>query len=78
MASSSPDSKRLTKPFSLATLLVMVSCCTHFALAAREVPAAGNDKAMRERYEKWMAEHGRTYKLQELGGEGSTVRDIQV
>ncbi|XP_047074147.1 senescence-specific cysteine protease SAG39-like [Lolium rigidum] len=62
MASSSPDSKRLTNPFSLATLLVIMSCCTHFALAAREVSAAGTDKAMRERYEKWMAEHGRTYK----------------
>jgi C1A family cysteine protease len=26
------------------------------------VSTAGDDKAMRERYEKWMAEHGRTYK----------------
>uniref|UniRef100_A0ACD5UGC7 Uncharacterized protein n=1 Tax=Avena sativa TaxID=4498 RepID=A0ACD5UGC7_AVESA len=56
-------SKRLRKLFTLAIFLVIVSCCcTHFALAAREVSTgAGHDKAMRERYEKWMAEHGRTY-----------------
>jgi len=61
MASPSPHSKRLTKPFLLATFLVIVSCCTHFALAARELSTAGDDTAMRERYEKWMAEHGRAY-----------------
>jgi len=62
MASSSAHTRRLTTP-SLATILVIVSCCTqHFALAARELTPAGDDKAMRERYEKWMAEHGRTYK----------------
>jgi len=62
MASSSAHTKRLTKSFSLATVLVIVSCCTHFVLAAGEVTPAGDDKAMRERHEKWMAEHGRTYK----------------
>ncbi|KAM0901893.1 hypothetical protein ACQ4PT_019656 [Festuca glaucescens] len=62
MAPSLTHSKRLTKPFSVATLLVILSCCAHFALAAREVPAAGDDKAMKERHEKWMVEHGRTYK----------------
>uniref|UniRef100_A0ACD6AHH6 Uncharacterized protein n=1 Tax=Avena sativa TaxID=4498 RepID=A0ACD6AHH6_AVESA len=60
MASSPTHSKRLTKPFSLATFLVIVSCCTHLTLAAREV--AGDDKMMRERYEKWMEEHGQAYK----------------
>ncbi|XP_047074160.1 senescence-specific cysteine protease SAG39-like [Lolium rigidum] len=61
MASSSTHSMGLTMPFSLATVLVILSCCTQFALAAREVSTAGDDKAMRERYEKWMVENGQTY-----------------
>lgn len=63
MASSSIHPSRLTKPFSLAIFLVIVSCSTHYLMvAAGEVSTAGDDKAMRERYEKWMAEQGRTYK----------------
>uniref|UniRef100_A0ACD5WY55 Uncharacterized protein n=1 Tax=Avena sativa TaxID=4498 RepID=A0ACD5WY55_AVESA len=65
MASPPPiHSKRFRKLFSLAAIfLVTMSCCTQFALAARKVSTgAAHDKAMRERYEKWIAEHGRTYK----------------
>ncbi|WVZ53410.1 hypothetical protein U9M48_004356 [Paspalum notatum var. saurae] len=50
------------KSFSL--LLVIMCCATNAAAARREAPAAtgGDDTAMRERYKRWVAKHGRTYK----------------
>uniref|UniRef100_A0A0E0PZJ6 Uncharacterized protein n=1 Tax=Oryza rufipogon TaxID=4529 RepID=A0A0E0PZJ6_ORYRU len=54
--------------FSLAAILliiIMYCCPTGLVEAARKGPAAaggGDDSAMRERYEKWAADHGRTYK----------------
>ncbi|XP_006657083.1 senescence-specific cysteine protease SAG39-like [Oryza brachyantha] len=68
-ASGSPSCRKhrtASSSFSLAAILLLISimyCCpAGFVVAARErSAAAGGDSVMKERFEKWAAEHGRTY-----------------
>jgi hypothetical protein len=65
MASYSADKKPLMITAALTLLAVLtIANCICCAVAARDLSGHGGygEETMKARHEKWMAEHGRTYK----------------